>query len=196
VKEIRKRWANTAPAGIEECRSARIKQLEYIIMLCFASYERSRQDKTIFTTREEPCDNDKCLHGLVKDKEGLNRPCPRCGGEEKIVVETRQVSGQAGDAKWLSVAQSAVMDIARLEGLVISNNQAIQALRTTAERELMPGGAVRERITNLYVQAPEEDVLKLMGMLDNIKNRNSADPPPMNVIEVQAEPHNDGTAAA
>jgi hypothetical protein len=119
ILAIRQKWLNESSGKASERRRKRIKQLELLWTKALESYERSRKDEeeTVTTFRKDQCS--ACGgKGHLKTKEG-EVGCSACNGNGLIDVEvfTKKIRGQAGEASFLNVARSVLMDIARLEGL-------------------------------------------------------------------------------
>lgn len=166
---IKKNWLLTVPEAAQEKVACRTKQLEYILQLCISSYEASKKSKRETTTSEKACDAAGCRRGMVLDPEAKQQvQCERCGGTGRVLVETTRVVGQAGDSTFLSVAKACIVECARLEGI---HPTVVSGVRRTAERELIgPNGiTIREKIEEMYHEAPFEMIVKAKAALDDVR---------------------------
>src|SRR5262249_42585794 len=115
---------------------------------------------------EKACEN--CHDGIVYDeKTKKNLVCPQCDGDGKIVTETRKVSGKPGDSEFLNVAKAAFIECGRIEGIYPATGSVF---KKTVERSTVDG-EIRERVDELYIEAPYELVLRAKASLDELRAR-------------------------
>ena len=169
---IRANWLEQNKATAQENAAKRILQLEHIAHLALLSFERSRQDKTERTIVEKACDNPLCKEGIIMDNiSGKNSECPRCLGTCKVSVETVKVSGQAGDSSFLNAAKACVSECARIEGVYPNHTNILQKFTKTETKihESEDGQKIVQTIQELYVQAPDDEVVNALAMLERLR---------------------------
>lgn len=141
VYEIRERWRKEATQGkLKERRFKRIRQLEFVYAQAIESYERSRQDEEEILTQHKPTPCNRCK-ATGKNGNG-NSKCKACDGTGTQLVEvvTRRVKGQEGNASFLEAARKSLVDICRLEGLIVAtptirSNRTVIMNQTKQEEE-------------------------------------------------------------
>lgn len=184
IREIRELWVRNNPIETKDRADLRIRQIEHIHQLALASYERSRKDREERTYAEKRCDNPKCTEGVIKGQHGEpNQECPRCLGEGKIISETRKITGSPGDPAFLTVAKACVIECARIEGLYPAISSTL--LRTVKQSGV--DGEILEETQELYLEAPNEQIITVMGMLEKLRFERDKDKPKFKSIESEAK---------
>jgi hypothetical protein len=168
VKWIRSRWKDEQGKNHEK-RRALVKRLEFVFSKAMESYERSRQDEEEITTgyRKEDCT--ACRgRGRLRTPDRVEVECSACGGtgKQEIEIVSKKVRGQAGDASFLNTARTALMNIAKLEGLleppkrITNKNTQVNVLVGSVEEE--EGG-------NPFEGVPDNLLLEARDMFDRLQ---------------------------
>ena len=108
-------WREEENKKTRDKRLQRLKELEQVKRLALESYHRSRQDREELTTRYDKTLCEEC-NGTGKLPKCT---CLNCEGIGYVTEEiiTRKVSGTPGDAAFLNVAKSVVVEMCKLEAL-------------------------------------------------------------------------------
>lgn len=163
IKAIRKQWCREEPKKLQERIATRVKQLEMIYGLAYNDFRRSQEPRHEVITR--PCENGKCRHGLISMPDGSNEECHVCDGNG--FIKTIKVTTQTGNVAYLQAMRDCIIECARLEGI---HPSTVTKLKQTA-RELLPDGTVRERIEELYTEAPFELIIEGLSQIDAVKEK-------------------------
>lgn len=191
LKAIKKDWLKNFRKDIEEKAATRTSQVEAILVMCLNAFDRSRKDKEEISYSQKTCDHPKCVHGIIKGDDG-NEECPKCLGSGIIEVQTRKVSGQAGDPRFLTAATHCIMECARIEGLLPGASESMKsALLKSIKTTRLPDGTIMQAVEELHLPENDEEVIKAMAALDQLKYK--ALESKQVLIEVEAESKEDET---
>lgn len=160
IQIIKRNWRHNLGKSSKGERARRIRQLDLIIETAWASFERSRQDEEEVSTTSRNCPD---CNGSGEDE---NTQCPTCEGTGKQTVETRKIRGQAGDPAFLRVVKEAVVEITKLQGLYPrQQGSKLQAVIG----KLNDDGTMRAMISTVYADAPADQIIRALAVLDEIR---------------------------
>lgn len=166
VRAIRTTWLKEEPKKHREKVITRVRQLERVVALASNEFLRSQQDK--IETTLEPCPNEGCFHGLIRQEDGSNKQCNECNGDGFVKTATKVVK-RDGNPAFLHIIKDTLVEISRLEGI---HPATVTALRKTA-REMLPDGSVKETVAELfaYADAPVDIIIDGLTQIDIVKER-------------------------
>ncbi len=140
VKIIRTRWAKTDEKTGKQRLARRIKQLEKRIQEASDDYEISKW-------RVFGCKHCKGFGYIPKQN-----ACPVCDGEGEIAER------KPGDATYLRVMKECIVECAKLQGLY-----------PDVKRDRSSGFAEDRSIVNVFLNAPDNEVLAAKMALDRLR---------------------------
>jgi len=144
-------WREDECTSTKDKRLLRIKELEQIKRYALESYIRSRLDKEEVTTRydKKPCEECNGTGRLPQCK------CLNCDGIGYVCEEviSRKVSGNPGEAAFLSVAKNCVIEICKMEALYKRPEVKVQHVISGNAQFKKVSGIFDEVDPNLIIEA-------------------------------------------
>lgn len=166
---LRRQWREARPEEAEAACDLRKKQLENIIRMCTDSYNISKKPKVITTRR--PCENKNCKHGLVKNAEtNKQEECPVCKGDGTLDT-VQEMTGQAGDVKFLTLAKDCIVECAKMEGITTGQHGGSLSIRRTVERTFEENSPIRKEVETIFIDASEDDLIQILSYMDKARIR-------------------------
>jgi len=167
LKQIKTILREEFEEQFQEETAKRLAQLELMIGKANSSFEISKQEQVEITIRTEKCRCGKCSGTGERDGE----TCPGCEGRGYNLqeVETKKVSGQAGDPRFLAIVLKGIQEIARIRQLYPERQTT---RRTTKIGRQYNVGAIA--VENRLEGASQEMLLearRLMLRIEQSKNR-------------------------
>lgn len=166
IREIEADWKKREYDKLDDRRRYRIKQLENIVSMALASYDRSRLDEEEFTISQKTCPI--CDGTKEMKQDGTTTKCRGCDGVGYVQTEQTKVKGKAGESSFLKVAVDTIKEIGRLEGLY-PEKSGITRRSALVESHVGEDGVLRQRIDELYVDAPDDMIVQALSDLDRLE---------------------------
>ena len=175
---IREYWLKRDIKTSRIRQTYRIKQLEFAAYESITAWERSKQNAEEITTEYIPraCPDCKGNPGMKDGVEGATEWCMTCDGNGKILTErmTKRVKGKSGDPAHMANYQSAIREIAKIEGHYptvlrpkkLVNNQELHIHQGIDLSKAPPELILRAREAMLQLQQSVTDGLVEEDVLD------------------------------
>lgn len=188
MKCIEQEWLRQTRVTMAKQRARRIQQLETIAYEARNAFDRSRQDSQEYSIVTKICEECRGLKE-VQVEENVAIECPVCSGKGTISTETVKTHGQAGDASFLRVATTAVMEAGKMSGLYTRENDPVVGSTyrmdvTNIHNEINVADGGHNPFSKASPQAILEAKAALARLTESARDVDEDDP---NTIEVEAE---------
>lgn len=161
LKEIHDKWQKQRPEEIEESRNLRRVQLEHIFFKAMSSFEKSQHPVTEEVVEKMRCRN--CNgEGTVEETPGSWEKCKDCDGKKFVVIKImKKKKTSVGDPTFLRIAKEIIHELAKVDGVIAPDNAKFISTKLMQSADDVTG-ALRDEIHQLYIEAPEDTIIKAM----------------------------------
>ena len=182
LADIRAQWEESRPTDIEEARTLRGRQFDYLMMQAMKSFEMSRvgPDKTSYETRI-------CLNcegeGQEEDGPGEMVPCSECSGTGEVEIESTSPTALPGNPKWLALAKELVVERGKLDGAYPGNMTMSKVVKHSREIGGEDGKHIQTEVQEMVIKATPDALIEAKATIERLKDR-KPDPEPDEKYEI------------